>query len=78
MARLGVTAHYAAGSFAENLSLPGDLALVRAEQGGVNLLRYTEGRWLYVSESGEPLGDVALESEEQHETVILQASYNFV
>jgi len=73
LARLGVTAHYAAGSFAENLSLPGDLALVRAEQGGVNLLRYTEGRWLYVSESGEPLGGVALESEEQHETVILQA-----
>jgi ATP-binding cassette subfamily B protein/ATP-binding cassette subfamily C protein LapB len=71
--RLGLSARYHSGSLHEALELPGDLVLLKNNEGAFLLLSRLENRWQYLDKDGSPLPEVVdLENDESLEAVILQ------
>jgi ATP-binding cassette subfamily B protein/ATP-binding cassette subfamily C protein LapB len=53
--RLGLTARYFTGQLRDALDIPGDLVLLRNNEGGFTLLHRMEQRWQYLAKNGSPL-----------------------
>lgn len=71
--QLGLTARYFSGPLRDILDIPGDLVLLRLEEGdGFKLLHYMEKRWQYLAEDGVPIPkEVKNDSGENFEAVIM-------
>lgn len=57
--RRGLQANYQSATLREILDLPGDLALLQLQGGGLALLHKSGDRWQMLNAAGEPVADVA-------------------